>query len=103
MQFKSVWFQYNYTVLFYLHEIFKVVKLTETEGRMVVARGLKVNVAQLRQTLCDSMVCSPPGSSVHGILQARILEWIAIPFSKGFFPSRDQTQVSLIVGGFFTV
>ena len=48
MQFKSVWFQYNYTVLFYLHEIFKVVKLTETEGRMVVARGLKVKVAQLR-------------------------------------------------------
>ena len=34
-------------------------------------------------TLCDPMDCSPPGSSVHGILQARILEWVAIPFSRG--------------------
>ena len=41
-------------------------------------------------------VCSPPGFSVHGILQARILEWVAIPFSKGFSQPRDQTQVSCI-------
>ena len=34
-------------------------------------------------TLCDPMDCSPPGSSAHGILQARILEWVAIPFSRG--------------------
>ena len=88
MQFKSVWFQYNYTVLFYLHEIFKVVKLTETEGRMVVARGLKVKVAQLRQTLCDSMVCSPPGSSVHGILQARILGVGCHSLLQGIFPTQ---------------
>ena len=40
--------------------------------------------------------------TVHGILQARILEWIAIPFSRGSFQTRDQTQVSLIAGGFFT-
>ena len=39
-------------------------------------------VAQLCLTLCNSMDCSPPGSSVHGILQARILEWITIPFSR---------------------
>ena len=39
-------------------------------------------VAQLCPTLCDTMDCSPPGSSVHGILQARILEWVAIPFSR---------------------
>ena len=39
---------------------------------------------------------------VHGILQARILEWVAIPFSKGSFQPRDQTQVSPIAGGFFT-
>ena len=37
----------------------------------------------LRPTLCDPMGCSPPGSSVHGILQARILEWVAISFSRG--------------------
>ena len=40
------------------------------------------------------MDCSPPGSSAHGILQARILEWVAIPFSRGSFLPRDQTQVS---------
>ena len=43
-----------------------------------------VLVAQSCLTLCDPMDYSPPGSSVHGILQARILEWIAIPFSRGF-------------------
>ena len=46
---------------------------------------VKVLVAQLCLTLCDPMDCSPPGSSVHGILQARILEWIAILFSPGSF------------------
>ena len=45
--------------------------------------------------------CSPPGSSVHGILQARILEWVAIPFFRGSSRPRDQTQVSCIAGGFF--
>ena len=47
------------------------------------------------------MDCSPPGSSVHGILQARILEWVAISFSRGSSRLRDQTQVSCIAGGFF--
>ena len=45
----------------------------------------KVLFAQLCLTLCDPMDCSPPGSSVHGILQARILEWVAITFSRGSF------------------
>ena len=48
-------------------------------------------------------LCSPPGSSVHEILQARMLEWVAIPFSKGFYWPRDQTCVSCITGGFFTI
>ena len=43
-------------------------------------------LAQLCLTLCDPMDCGPPGSSVHGILQARVLEWVAIPFSRGIFP-----------------
>ena len=47
-------------------------------------------------TLCDPMDCSPPGSSVHGILQARILEWVAISFSRGSSWPRDQTRVSYI-------
>ena len=50
---------------------------------------------------CNSMHCSPPGSSVHGIFQARILKWIAIPFSRGFSPPRNGTCISCIAGGFF--
>ena len=52
-------------------------------------------VTQLCLTLCDPMDCSPAGSSAYGILQARILEWVAIPFSRGSSPPRDRTQVSL--------
>ena len=48
------------------------------------------------------MDCSPSGSPVHGILQARILEWVAIPFSKGSSQPRDPAQVSCIAGEFFT-
>ena len=47
-------------------------------------------------TLCDPVDCSPPGSSVHGILQARILEWVAMPSSGGSSPPRDRTQVSYV-------
>ena len=56
-------------------------------------------------TLCDSMDCSPPGSSVHGIFQARILEWAAISSSKGPSQPRDQTCLSCVTcvaSGFFT-
>ena len=49
------------------------------------------------------MNCSPPGSSVHGILQAKTLEWVAIPFSRGSSRPRDQIQVFHIAGRFFTV
>ena len=48
------------------------------------------------------MDCGLCGSSVHGIVKARILEWVAVPFSGGSFQPRDQTQVSCIAGGFFT-
>ena len=52
--------------------------------------------AQLCLTLCDPMDCSPPGSSAHGISQARILEQVAISFSKGSSQPRDQTQASYV-------
>ena len=58
-------------------------------------------VAQSCPTLCDPMDCSPPGSSVHGILQARILEWVAISFSRGSSQPRDWTRVSCIAGRHF--
>ena len=54
-------------------------------------------------TLHDPMEYSPPGSSVHGILQARTLEWVTIPFSRGSSQPRDQTPVSCTAGRFFTV
>ena len=68
---------------------------------------VKVSIAQSCVTLCDPdpdpMDCSLPKSSVHGILQARILEWVAIPFSRGSSRARDQIRVSCIAGRFFSV
>ena len=60
-------------------------------------------VTQSCLSLCNSMDCSPPGSSVHGLLQARTLEWVAMPSSRGSSQASDQTQVSRIAGRFFTV
>ena len=60
-------------------------------------------VAQSCLTLCDPMDYSPPGSSVHGILQARVLEWVAMLSSRGSSQPRNQTQVSHSAGRFFTV
>ena len=86
--------------------------LTHQAWAQSLVRGTKVSqamkvkeseseVAELCPTLCDPMDCSPPGSSVHGILQARILEWVAISFSRGSSQPRDQTQVSCIAGRHF--
>ena len=61
-----------------------------------------VKVPQLCPTLCNTMGCSLPGSSVHGILKAGILKWVAIPFSTGFSQPRDQTWVSCTAGSLFT-
>ena len=58
---------------------------------------MKVRGTQLCPTLCD-----PMDYRVHGIFQARILEWVAVPFSRGSSLPRDQTQVSCIAGRFFT-
>ena len=66
-------------------------------GKLVCIIQVKVKVAQSCPVLCD-----PMDYIVCGILQARILEWVAIPFSRGSSQPRDQTQVSLILGRFFT-
>ena len=68
-----------------------------------VFKNMCVLVAQTCLPLCDPMDFSPPGSSVHGIIQAKILEWVAIPFSEGISGSRNRTQVSCIADRFFTV
>ena len=66
-------------------------------GSPGVERKVKVKVIQLSPAVWDPMVYT-----VHGILQARILEWVAVPFSRGSSQPRDWTQVSHIVGRFFT-
>ena len=60
-------------------------------------------VAQSCPTLCDPMDCSLPGSSVHGIFQARVLEWVAVSFSRRSSQPRDWTRVSCIAGKHFTI
>ena len=60
-------------------------------------------VTQSCLSLCDPMDCSPPGFSFHAILQARILEWVAMPSSRGSSQPRNPTQVSCIAGEFFMV
>ena len=60
-------------------------------------------VAQSCLTLCDPMDCSLPGSSLHRILQARILEWVAISFSRGSSRLRDRTQISCTAGRHFNL
>ena len=60
-------------------------------------------VAQSCPALCDPMDCSPPGSSIHGIFQARVLEWVAISFSRGSSWPRDRTWVSSTAGRRFTI
>ena len=64
---------------------------------------MNVLVTQSCPALCDPMDWSPPGSSVPGILQTGILEWVVIPFSRGSSQPRDRTQVSCLVGRFFTI
>ena len=66
-------------------------------------RSMCVCTLVTQLTLCDHMDCSPPGFSVHGTLQARIVDWNAIPFSRGTSQPRDQTLVSCITGRFFTI
>ena len=71
--------------------------------RQTMVSLVKVLVIQSCLTLCDPMDCNPPGSSVPGILQARKLDWAAIPFSKESFQPRDWTRVPCIASGLFTV
>ena len=78
--------------------------LTRSEfARLFSIAESESEVAQLCLTLCDPMDCSLPGSSVHGIFQAVVPEWIAISFSRGSSRPRDRTRVSHIVDRRFTV
>jgi len=79
---------------------FETITTLLTSYAMLWAKSL-----QAWLTLCDPMVYSPPGSTVHGILQARILEWVAVLSSRGSSRPRDRNHVSCVscfAGGFFT-
>ena len=81
----------------------KIRKLTVEKKSGIMDLKVKVLVSQLCLTLCNPKDCSPSVSSVHGTLQARILEWVTIPFSRGSSWPRHRTQVSWIAGGFPTI
>ena len=66
-------------------------------------KGCAVIISEVKFTQSCLTLCDPMDYTVHGILQARKLEWVAFPFSRGSFQPRDGTQVSHIAGGFFTV
>ena len=75
---------------------------TVTVAQDLISADWLVSITQSCPTLCNPMNCSLPGSSLHGILQARVLEWVAISFSRGSSWLRDQTQVSRTTGRLFT-
>ena len=98
----------KFTKLFYLFLFFVQQNLlVDVANNLIHAKFnfvcVCVLVAQSCPTLCDPMDCSPPGSSVHGVLQARILGWVAIPVSKGSSPLGHRVWVSCIAGIFFTL
>ena len=79
------------------------VNFLRSQSQWAVEKESESEVAQSCLTLCDPMVCSLPDSSIHGISQAAVLEWVSIAFSRGFSRPRDWTEVSHIVGRRFTV
>ena len=81
-----------------LYDIFLMSKVIKAIFICLVGVQCSVLAAQSCPTLCDPMDCSPPGSSVHGIFQARLLEWVAISFSRGSSWPRDGTWGSCTAG-----
>ena len=77
-------------------------QLAGTQVFIMTSSVMKLKVTQSCPALSDSMNCSPPGFSVHGILWVRTLEWVAVPSSRGSSQLRDRTQVSHIADGFST-
>ena len=103
------WWSHSFFLTFIRVYLFGFVRSeTQHTGSTVATSGIWFPVhvhgtTQLCPTLCNPVDCSPPGSSVHGILQARILEWVAISFSRGSSQPRDWIQVSCIAGRRFNL
>ena len=85
--------------VFWLGDLFK--GSPKKQNHQCVCVNMCVLVTQSCSTLCNPMDCCPPGSSGHEILQARILEWIITPFSRGSSWPRDWTRVSYMAGRYF--
>ena len=81
--------------------IIQEMQITTTKSYHLTPFRMKWSEVEVSQS-CPTL-CNPMDYTVHGILQARILEWVAFPFSRGSSQPRDQTQVSHIAGGFFTI
>ena len=86
---------------FYIKQVKKKKKEKNRPGK--VTKEVKVLVTQSCPTLCNPLNYSPPGSSVHGTLQVRILEWVTIPFSRRSSQTRNQIWISYTAGRFFTI
>ena len=96
-------FNWQKTGYFQRVAMFTIICLLASCLNSVESKVKSERITQSCLTLCDPMDCSPPGSSVHGILQARILKWVAISFSRGSSRPRDRTWVSCIAGWYFTI
>ena len=75
---------------------------SEPPGKHICQLCMHAKLLNLCLTLCNTMDCSPPGSSAHGFLQARILKWVTLPSSRGSSQPRDQAHISCIADRFFT-
>ena len=100
------WYVYIYTVKYYSaiqrNEVLIHAITWVTLENIMLSERSEVKVAQSCPTLCDPMDCSPQAPLPMGILQTRILQWVAMHSSRGSSQPRDRTQVSRIAGGFFT-
>ena len=95
----SVYLTSSKCILFFFSEK----RLISKGSNFKLPESVKVLTTQSCLTLCNPMDCSPPGFSFHRILQARILEWVTIPFSRGSSQPRGQNWVSCTAGRFFIV
>ena len=77
-------------------------KVRRSQESFIIKESWDSFITKLYPTVCNPLDCSLPVSSVHEILQARILKWVAVPFSRGSSRPRNRNRVSCIVGKFFT-
>ena len=99
--YKTKWVHMNEG--YFQNIFFHVTKEKSNTCNLLFINTMKVEVSQSCLTLCNPMDCSPPGYSVRGILQSRILEWVTVSFSRGSSQPRDWSQVCRTAGEFITI